>query len=182
MGTILSFETQTRFQVKTKNTAAALLLLTLLFSCREEEKNFPSIVGKWRGTRAELRIKPFGLPIPVTRDDEDFSSLIEFGKDGTLALTQELQTSTGTYTFSDNTITTDLELVIQGIAIPGTYTVDNLTESNLVFHVDKSGTFTDPSSGRSLSGDIKVTLHFQRADASATAMALARRLTNAGPS
>jgi hypothetical protein len=168
--------------MKTNHTAAVLLFLTLLFSCREEEKNFSPITGKWRGTLAELRIKPLGIPIPVRRDDEDFSSLIEFGKDGTLTLTQGLETSTGTYTFSGNTITTDLQLIIEGVTIPGIYTVEDLTPTNLVFHVEKSGTFTDPSSGRSLSGDIKVTLHFQRADTPAAAIALVRLLTNAGPS
>lgn len=105
---------------------------------------------------------PGGFAIPVSRHDENFSSLIEFKPDGTLTLTEGVETRDGTYNVAGNTITTDLDLTIEGVAIPGTYTIEDLTETNLVFHVGKNGTFTDPDSVRSLSGDIKVTLHFQR--------------------
>ena len=161
-GMILSPEPKKRFQMKTKHTAAVLFALLCIFSCRDDDSTFASIVGNWRGTLAEFRIMPGGFAIPVSRHDENFSSLIEFKPDGTLTLTEGVETRDGTYNVAGNTITTDLDLTIEGVAIPGTYTIEDLTETNLVFHVGKNGTFTDPDSGRSLSGDIKVTLHFQR--------------------
>lgn len=148
--------------MKTKNTAAIFLAFLLGFSCSDEDKTFSPIAGTWKGTLAEVRIKPFGLPIPISREDENFSSLIEFRSDGTLTFSQGIERRDGTYDMTGKTITTDLHLSMEGVDLPDTYTIEELTDTHLVFYAEKSDTFTDPDSGRSVSGDIKVTLHFQR--------------------
>ena len=148
--------------MKTIRTAGIFLVLTLMFSCEEDAKDFASIVGKWRGTTAEIEVKPFGIPIPFSKKDESFEAEIEFKSDGTVILLDDSETREGTYEVVDGKIITDLNLSTEFIDLSGTYTIETLTTSTLIFYIKKNDTITDPDSGRSISGDITATLEFER--------------------
>jgi hypothetical protein len=147
---------------KTRQTAAIFLLLTLAFACRDDEKNFASIEGKWQGTLAEIEVKPFGLPIPFSRKDETFHNEIEFNADGTMTVLDDTQPTQGTYQLVDDKLTTDINFSTEIIELSGTYTIETLTQTTLVFYLKKKDSVTDPDTGLEVSGDIKATLHFER--------------------
>jgi hypothetical protein len=147
--------------MKTRKIAYIILCFSLLFACNEDEQK-PSIVGRWKGTLAELQLKPFGLPTPVTRKDESFDSEIEFTYDGKVTYYQNGQPVEATYEVVDNKLVTDINISTSVIDLTGTYTIQELTESVLVFYLEKNGTVTDPGTGLSVTGDIKATLHFVR--------------------
>jgi hypothetical protein len=149
--------------MKLKITAGVLVALVVLFSCQDDHAPLAPIIGQWKGTRAELRLKPFGLPIPISKDDDDFASTLEFKSDGTLVLTDGSTSRQGTYSMAGNKITTDLDFSMEDVSLSGTYEIEDLTDTALAFYIEKKDTtLTDPNSGKSISGDVKVTLHFQR--------------------
>jgi uncharacterized protein (TIGR03066 family) len=142
---------------------AGLLLLLFAFACNEDEKEFAPIVGKWKGTLAEVEVKPFGIPIPVSKEDDSFDSEIEFKSDGTLIVIDNSQTTEGTWQLKGDKLTSDINLGTDLINISGTYTIEILTQTSLVFYLEKQNEkFTDPDSGQTISGDFKGILHFQR--------------------
>ena len=145
-----------------RKKAGIFILVTLLFSCREEGKNFASIEGKWRGTLAEIEVKPLGLPLPFTEKDEKFSAEIEFKSDGTIALLHDKEYTPGTYQVVDDKLITDIHFSTEMIDLSGTYTIETLTQSTLVIYLKKKDTIADPDSGLAVSGDITATLHFER--------------------
>lgn len=149
--------------MKTIKTAGILWLLSLLFSCHEDESSFTSIVGKWRGTLAEIQVKPFGLPLPFSEEDDSFATEIEFKADGTMIVYGESQNTEGTYEVVGEKLNTDINFSTDVVELPGSGTIETLTQTTLVFYIKKDNTtITDPDSGRSISGDIKATLHFER--------------------
>jgi hypothetical protein len=148
--------------MKTRQTAGIFLLILLVFSCDDEDKTFTSIVGKWIGTTARIQLKPFGLPIPISKKDDSFAAEIEFRTDGTVTLVNDSETHEGTYQVVDDKIITDLRFATEVIDLSGTYTIETLTASTLVFYIKKNDTITDPDTGKSITGDIKATLEFER--------------------
>ncbi len=150
--------------MKIRYTAGVLIAIMIALSCqnKDDEEVFASIVGKWKGTLAEMELKPFGIPIPVKKNDENFSSTIEFRADGTMTLNDGSKTTEGAYQLVNNKLITDIDFRIETIDLSGTYTIEELTATNLVFYKKKKDTLTDPDTGQSISGDIKVTLHFGR--------------------
>ena len=147
-----------------KATKILLVLLSfVIVSCNEEEDNSPSIVGKWRGTLAEITVQPFGLPTPISRDIEDFSAEIEFQSDGKVTLVQNGQPVEGTYQLAGKTLTTDVPFATGLSDMTGTFTVEQLTETALVVFIERENeTFTDPQSGITVTGDVQSRLHFER--------------------
>jgi uncharacterized protein (TIGR03066 family) len=140
-----------------------VLLSLAIVSCNEDEANAPSIVGKWRGTLAEITIQPFGLPTPISRDIEDFSAEIEFLSDGKVTLMQNGQPVEGTYQLADKKLTTDVPFATGLSDISGTFTVEQLTNNTLVVFLERENqTFTDPQSGITVTGDVRSRLHFER--------------------
>lgn len=149
--------------MKATITTVLGLLLILVMSCRDEEKTLAPIIGKWRGTLAEIKIQPFGIPLPVSQQDDSFDTEIEFKSDGTLIVYDQSGTTEGTWELRDDQLITDIDFSTDFIDVSGTYTVDVLTATTLVFHLEKENqTVTDPDSGQSISGDIKATLHFEK--------------------
>lgn len=149
--------------MKTSKPILIIMTFFLLLSCREEDKKFASIVGKWKGTLAEIQVKPFGLPTPIGREDENFAAEIEFRSDDTVILLQNGQPIEGSYQVVDEKLITDIEFNTGWLDITGTYTIQELSDKKLVFFLErKNETITDPDSGTSVSGDIKATLHFER--------------------
>lgn len=143
-------------------TAALFFSFLVLLSCREEVKDFASIEGKWRGTLIEVQVKPFGLPIPFSDDDDSFSTLIEFKADGAM-IVHEDQPATGTYQVIDDKLVIDIDLSIEGRELAGSYTLETLNESELVFfRKQKNEKLADPDGGPTLKGDVTITLHFRK--------------------
>lgn len=149
--------------MKTRITAGIIIFLLVAMSCREEEKNFPSIEGKWRGTSAEITVKPFGIPIPFSEEDDSFATEIEFKSDGALIIYDGAEPTRGSWQVVDDKLITDVNFSTDFIDLSGTYTIEELTQTKLVFYLEKENeTITDPDSGKSISGDVKVTLHFEK--------------------
>ena len=149
--------------MKTTGITYIILSIVLFVSCKEDEEKPASIVGKWKGTLAEVQLKPFGLPTPVTREDDTFAAEIEFKSDGTVILLQNGQPIEGTYDVSGETLTTSLEFETDILDLTGNYTIEELTATNLVVFLEKEDeTLTDPDSGFTVTGDLKATLHFER--------------------
>ena len=146
-----------------KARAAGLIVLSLLaLSCRDEDKDFASIEGKWRGTRLEVQVKPFGLPVPFSKDDQSFATLIEFKADGTMMVHEDRPTG-GTYQVIEDKLIIDIDLTIKDRELSGTYTLETLDESTLVFYTrQKNETLADPDGGLTVKGDLKITLHFRK--------------------
>lgn len=139
------------------------MVLTLALSCQKNDDDvFASIEGRWKGTLAEMEFRPLGIPIPVKRSDENFSSTLEFRSDGTMTVNDGSKTTEGTYHLAGDQLTTDIELSAGTLQLSGTYTIEKLTATSLVFYIKKKDTLTDPDTGQSISGDIKVTLYFNR--------------------
>jgi hypothetical protein len=134
----------------------------LAFACKEEDKNFASIEGKWQGTLAEIEVKPAGLPLPFSQKDDTFDNEIEFHADGTMTVLDDTQPKEGTYQVVDDKLVTDIDFNTEIVDISGTYTIETLTQATLVFYLKKKDSITDPDTGIQVSGDIKATLHFER--------------------
>ena len=149
--------------MKTTKITCIILSMVLFIACGEDEEKPASIVGKWKGTLADVRVKPFGLPTPVTRQDDTFAAEIEFKSDGTVILLQNGQPVEGSYEVSGETLITSLAFKTDILDITGTYTIEELTATKLVIFLEREGeTLTDPDSGLTVTGDIKATLHFDR--------------------
>jgi hypothetical protein len=143
-------------------TAGIILAMLVFFSCREDEKTRASIVGKWKGNLAELEIKPFGVPLPISQKDENFATQIEFTGEGTVILLDESPTMSGTYQLIDDQLITDINFNLEMIDPSDPYTVQELTETTLIIFLEKRDTIQDPDTGNTITGDIKITLHFDR--------------------
>lgn len=148
--------------MKSIKTAAIFLLLLVFLSCREDEKELASIVGKWKGNLAELEVKPFGIPIPISQKDESFATELEFTNEGTVILLNESPAVSGTYELTGDQLITDIDFNLEMIDPSDPYTVQKLTERTLIIYLEKNDTVQDPDTGKSISGDIKITLHFTR--------------------
>jgi hypothetical protein len=158
---ILSVSTKKEL-MKSKSTAGILFLLVLIFSCDEEPIITSSIEGTWRGTRAEIRINPYGLPIPIKGEDESFGRIIAFNADGTMVVQGNGQPTEGTYRVESDKLITDIALTVEDITLSGTYTIETLTDKTLVFFKKQKNVFVNPEKGPNVSGKVKVTLHFER--------------------
>lgn len=143
-------------------TAGIILAMLVFFSCREDEKPRASIVGKWKGNLAELEIKPFGVPLPISQKDENFAPQIEFTGEGKVILLDESPMTSGTYQLIDNQLITDINFNLEMIDPSDPYTVQELTETTLIIFLEKRDTIQDPDTGNTITGDIKITLHFDR--------------------
>lgn len=138
-------------------------ILLLLMACQEDAEISSSIEGGWKGTLAEVQLKPFGLPIPISKDVPTFDAELEFRSDRTIILRDDSQSIEGTYQLTGDKLTIDLDYSIENLKLSGTYDVETLTETSLIFHRKEDGaTIVDPDGGQSVQGQLKVTLHFQR--------------------
>lgn len=149
--------------MKNAITAAVSCTLLILFSCREDAEISSRIDGRWKGTLLEVQVKPFGLPIPITKEDPTFRTEIEFGSNGTMAIWDGGTATEGTYELADDKLTTEIDYSIEGLNLSETYTLETLTDAALVFFLEKRDTtIVDPNGGASVNGRVKVTLHFER--------------------
>lgn len=151
------------FERKRIATAACFLGLLLTISCQSDSEISASIEGKWRGTLAEVKVKPFGLPIPFSDDDPSFDTFIEFKPDGILFIHEDPQLVEGTYHQSNENLSIDIDYSVEDSNLSGRYTIETLTETSLVIYVRKDGEkIIDSKGAPTVKGQIKITLHFQR--------------------
>lgn len=143
-------------------TAGVYLLLVLTLACREDAEITSGIEGKWKGTLAEVQVKAFGLPIPIKKDDISFASRIDFNKDGAMIIWDDGDPIEGTYQVNGDEVAVNIDYSIEDIDLSGTYTIEKLTSTQLVIHTRRDETIANPDGGPSISGEIKVTLHFSR--------------------
>lgn len=143
-------------------TTGISLLILLAIACKEDAEITSGIEGKWQGTLAEVRVKPFGLPIPFKEDVPSFATRIDFNKDGSMVVWDDTSPTEGTYNLNGDEVTVNIDYSIEDIDLSGTYTIEILTDTQLVIHTKRDDTITDPDSGQSMSAEIKVTLHFSR--------------------
>lgn len=140
-----------------------LFILLLAFSgCEEDPEISAAIEGKWQGTLAEIQVKPFGLPIPIREDDPSFSTRIDFNTDGTMILWDDEDPKEGTYALDGDKLTIDVDYSVEDISLSGTYNIEVLTNEQLVINLKRKDKIADPDGGPSVSGQIKITLHFRR--------------------
>ena len=144
-------------------TAAILILLLVTVGCRDEDTVITaSIEGRWTGTLAEVQVKPFGLPVPFKEDDDSFATVVEFRSDGTLVFYEDDVGRHGTYTVTGDQLTIETDYTVEDIAISGTYTIQTLTETNLVMFLKRKDEVVDADGMPAVKGHIKITLHFMR--------------------
>ena len=75
----------------------------------------------------------------------------------------EDQPATGTYKVIKDKLVIDIDLSIEGRELAGSYTLETLNESELVFYrKQKNEKLADPDGGPTLKGDVKITLHFRK--------------------
>ena len=149
--------------MKRISTAACFLALLLTISCHNESEILAPIEGKWRGTLAEVQLKPFGLPIPFSEDNPSFDTFIEFKPEGILVIHENPQPVEGTYHQSNRNLSIDIDYSVEDVSLSGRYTIETLTETSLVIYVRKNGEkIIDSKGAPTVKGQIKITLHFQR--------------------
>jgi hypothetical protein len=149
--------------MKIKFVATVLATLWLVASCKDDADITSSIHGKWQGTLAEVQVKPFGLPVPISRDVPSFTTEMEFTADGTMIVWDDGHPITGTYVLTGDELTADIAYNIEDVDLSGTYTIETLTETSLVFTLRKRNVvIADPAGGPNITGQITITLHFQR--------------------
>ena len=145
-------------------TAAFFFVLLIASACEKDETVITaSIEGRWTGTLAEVQVKPYGLPLPFKDDNDSFATIIEFHSDGTLVFFEDDVGRQGKYTINGDQLNIETGYTIEDIALSGTYTIQTLTDTNLVIFLEKEDQIIDQEGVPSVTGDIKITLHFTRA-------------------
>ena len=149
--------------MKLRNILSLFCLVScaLLIGC-DDEKEFASILGQWQGTKAEAEIEAFGIPLPINETDDTFDAVVEFKDDGTIILTEDAQTSTGTWEQNGDKLLLSITFSTDFIDLSGTYTIKDLTATKLTLYIEKDGTYTDPDTGIDVDGTVKATLYFDK--------------------
>jgi len=139
-----------------------ILLTVIILSCKDDDKSpAPSITGKWQGTLLTADVAISGVPTD-TRNDSTFNAIVEFKTDGTVTITDDGQTSTGTWSQNGDKIDMSATFGTDRIDLSGTYTIKTLTDTKLVLYIDKDGSYTDPDTHITVQGNVKATLYFDR--------------------
>ena len=108
-----------------------------MLACDDDEER-ASIVGSWSGDEAFVEVK-YGA-VPLYEDDRQvFNVTLTFNEDGTVSLTDNIAgtTTTGTYTLSDDELTTDVDFDLYELSGPLTFKVNRLTEKRLELSLDE---------------------------------------------
>jgi hypothetical protein len=138
------------------------VILLLLASCKEDAEITAGIEGRWQGTLAEIQLKPFGLPVPIRRDVPSFSTRIDFDDKGTVTLWDDGNPREGSYQVDGDELILNIDYSIEDVSLSGTYNIEVLNQEQLVINLKRNDKFADPDGGLTVSGQIKITLHFER--------------------
>jgi hypothetical protein len=136
-------------------------LLAAPFACDDEEK-MASIEGTWQGTKAEGEVLVYGVPSGFEEEDDAFQPTLEFKQGGIVTLTQGGVPTTGTWSQDGEKLTTSLNFDTNFIDLSGTFTIQTLTDKNLVLYYEKDGTYQDPDTAIEIEGTLKATLSFNK--------------------
>ena len=140
-----------------------LALVMLLGSCQDDENEIKAtIVGKWQADKADLIVKPDGFLIGIPYTVNEFDAILDFKSDGTLTITDDNTSSTGTYVMEGDKLTINSQLMLEDINMSGTYEVLTLSATALEVRIEKDATVKNPNDGTDVSGTVKATLHFTR--------------------
>jgi hypothetical protein len=132
------------------------------FSCDNDAEITAGLVGKWQGDKADLVVKPDGFPVGVPYSFDEFDAVLEFKADGTLIVTEESQSTPGTYVKTGSKLEMNSALTIEDINLSGTYQIRELTRSTLKIEIEKDATVKDPNTKGDVTGEVKATLTFSR--------------------
>lgn len=155
------FESQ--WSMKTKiSIFAALCCILMLFACKDDSDVSASIVGKWSGNKADFKINPKGIIPAFTISEDNLAVQLEFKNDGTLILTDDQTTTSGTYQLNGRSLVININYTFEVIGLEGTYDVEELSRSKLRVSIEKEGNFEHPDTGQKIDGTVEATLFFDR--------------------
>ncbi len=137
------------------------LLITGFSACDDDDDETLSrtVEGRWQGTRLELTLEAFGVPVR-NEDDDTFDAKLEFKANGSVTIEDEGQSATGTWVQNGNTLTLSVNYTIENISLSGDYTIEELTDTSLKLYAERDETYEDPDTGLEIDGKLKATLHF----------------------
>jgi len=138
------------------------LSFIILVSCKDDNKSYPSVTGKWQGTLLTAEITVFGVALPNKQTDDTFNALVEFKSDGTATVTDNNQTSTGTWSQNNDKLTLSVIFGTEFVDLSGTYTIKEITDTKLTLYIEKDGSYTDPKTNVKVQGTVKATLNFDK--------------------
>jgi len=150
--------------MKTKNLLIAGLLSFMFFlSCDDDKDEVnASIVGIWSGNKVDFKLNPKGVIPAFTVSEDNFSVVLEFKNDGALILTDDKQSTTGTYQLNGKKLTINIDYDFEFIGLSGIFDVEELTLTKLRASREQEGTFEHPDTGQQFDGKVKAILFFDR--------------------
>jgi hypothetical protein len=139
-----------------------LLLVTVCFSCNDDDDDKPeiSIIDDWAGDRLDMNAATGGLAI-YQETDEDFNGALSFKQDGTLVYSRNGVESIGTYTVADKKLTTDVDFNLYNVTGPVTFDIVTLSETELQLKLNETRQVTIPDVGQ-VPVTVAATLDFDR--------------------
>lgn len=145
-------------------TPVIIFAIVVLAGCQDNSDAVitASLDGQWKGTLAEIEVRPFGLPIPFKEDDASFATRIGFASDGTFTVWEGNQPIAGKFTLVGDQLNIETDYTLEDIGMAGTYVIETLTDQSLVIYTERDDQIVDPDGAPAVNGDIKVTLHFAR--------------------
>lgn len=149
--------------MKILRTFGTIAFLVLLAACHKEE-DAAVITGTWHGKQSVLMGFASGVPVPVVNEtDNNFDTIVEFRDGGSLLVTDEGTTTTGTWAYTEDEQSVVVSGDLQNDFLESTETLEiqELTESALTLFLEKSGTFDVPNVGQ-VTGRIELSLRFDR--------------------
>ena len=138
-----------------------VVLFGFLAGCDDDEK-IASVEGSWQGTKAEGEVLVFGVPSGFEEQDDTFNPILEFKPGGVVTLTQDGVPTQGTWSQDGEKLTASLDFNTEFVDLSGDYTIQTLTDAQLVLYFEKDGTYKDPDTGIEIEGTLKATLYFDK--------------------
>jgi hypothetical protein len=139
-----------------------LLLLVGFVSCSKDEEK-PSLIGSWQGTIVKVTVIPDAAPVPINLGEEALDVLANFKADGSVELTKDAQTTTGTYEVNGKNLIITITFTLNDIDLSGTYTIQEHTQTKLTLYLEKTGSIDHPDFG-TVTGTVKATFYFDRVE------------------
>jgi hypothetical protein len=137
------------------------MLLATLVGCDDDEK-IASVDGTWQGTKAAGEVLIYGVPTGFEEEDDTFSPILEFKPGGIVTLTQDGVAGEGHWSQDGEKLTISLDFNTEFVDLNGDYTIQTLTDNEMVLYFEKEGTYKDPDTGIEIEGVLKATLYFDK--------------------
>lgn len=138
-------------------------IMIVITGCKEDPGINAPIVGKWAGTTADFKINPTGIIPAFSLEEQALPVKLQFSNDGKVVLTDEKGLNeSGTYTLAGDKLTLNIDYAFELIELSGTYTIKELTASNLSAETERAGSYTHPDTGQQFTGTVIARLNFQK--------------------